>query len=458
MLSGIERGVVWAPELDERHTSGLFAFAIMLGVVLTATAAALAFPLSAFFHRPDLTPVVISLSPLMLISSFGLTSSGLLRRRMSFAPVAAADTLGYMVGYVVVGLAAARAGLGVYSLVLATLTQSLVQATTLYVSARHAIGRRWKFSQILPILSFSFKVSGVGVLEYLSLQMPVFFAGKMFGMDLLGIYNRSYALIQMPVEQLGTAMNRVLFSSFNKAKVDVSSLGRAVRGSLQFLGAVILPVSLGIAAAAPQITAVVLGSKWPGADHVMSILAVGSAAMMLANLLAVMSEATARIAAKAVIQLTFMIVLVAGLFGFKALTIEGVALAFSVGRVVYLCLHLRLASRQIDTSVWRLAGAFIPGMTAAVLVAAVLLALPHLVADAQVRPDATAADARRRVGDGRDLFVRLPEIRTPDLATIGAAIGDAGGRRPARPAASSPAAGLRLAPAMAVDISGVFGG
>ena len=374
--SGLERGLVWAPAVDAAHTSGVFVFSLIMGVGLTGLAVAAALPLSAFFGRPDLAPVIAALSPLMMINAFGLTARGLLRRAMDFGKIALSETLGYGIGYVVVGVPAAAAGLGVYSLVLAILTQAAVQSIVLLVATRHAVAAPWRLGQVTPILGFSFKVSGLGILEYLDNQVPVFFAGRLLGMQALGIYSRSYSLVQLPVEQIGTSLTRVLFSSFSRAKADQAALARAVRSSLQFLAAVVLPVALGVGAAAPQITHLLLGSRWPGANTVMTALCAGSAATILANLLAVMSEATARIAAKTAIQLVSSTVLIVGMLVLRAWGISGVAVAFSISRAVFLTLHLVLASGQLGLKPWRLAAAMGPAALAGGLTVVGLLALP----------------------------------------------------------------------------------
>ena len=374
--SGIERGLVWAPKVDAEHTSGIFVFSLIMGAGLTALAIAAAFPLGAFFGRPDLTPVIAALSPLMMVNAFGLTARGLLRRAMAFGQIAVSETLGYVIGYIVVGVIAAAAGLGVYSLVLAILTQATVQSIVLLVATRHAVAAPWRLHHVTPILGFSFKVSGLGVLEYLDNQIPVFFTGRLLGMQALGIYSRSYSLVQLPVEQIGTSLTRVLFSSFSRAKADPAALARAVQSSLQFLAAVVLPVALGVGAAAPQITHLLLGSRWPGANTVMTALCVGSAATIMANLLAVMSEATARIAAKAAIQVVSSTILIAGMVAMRAWGISGVALAFSISRVSFLTMHLVLASGQLGLTPWRLAAAMGPAALAGGLTVGGLLALP----------------------------------------------------------------------------------
>jgi len=377
--SGIERGLVWAPEVDAGHASGIFVCSLLLGVALTGFALAAAFPLGAFFGRTDLVPVIAALSPLMLINAFGLTARGLLRRSMSFGQIALSETLGYVVGYIFVGVVAAMAGLGVYSLVLAILTQAVVQTIVLMLATRHAIAAPWRLGHVTPILGFSFKVSGLGVLEYLDTQIPVFFAGRLLGMQALGIYSRSYSLVQLPVEQIGTSLTRVLFSSFSRAKADQAALARAVQSSLQFLAAVVLPVALGVGAAAPQITHLLLGSKWPGANTVMAALCVGSAATIMANLLAVMSEATAKIAAKAIIQIISSSTLFACMILLRSWGISGVAVAFSVSRLLFLAMHIVLASGQLGLKPWRLAAALGPAALASGLTTGGLLAAPLLL-------------------------------------------------------------------------------
>jgi O-antigen/teichoic acid export membrane protein len=78
------------------------------------------------------------------ISGFSLTALALIRRELKFKSLAIAEIVSFLIGYLIIGISSAFLGLGVWSLVFASLSQSILLSIFTFFIIRHE-----------PSLSFS---------------------------------------------------------------------------------------------------------------------------------------------------------------------------------------------------------------------------------------------------------------------------------------------------------------
>ena len=81
-----------------------------------------------------------------LFMGWSMTGLGLIRREMRFRALSVISICAYVVGYLVVGVGLALLGAGVWSLVAATVTSTLIQAVWQFAILRHPLRPvlRWR--------------------------------------------------------------------------------------------------------------------------------------------------------------------------------------------------------------------------------------------------------------------------------------------------------------------------
>jgi lipopolysaccharide exporter len=143
--AGFSSAVVQRPELKDRQIQFAFTMQILFGLVLTAVVFSIAPLVGTTVHDPAVTNVVRAVSPIFLLQSLGQTATGLLKRTMGFRVIQTAQIFSYLLGYAVVGIGLAYAGLGVWSLVAAQLCQPLLYSVLVYFQVRHSASRALGF-------------------------------------------------------------------------------------------------------------------------------------------------------------------------------------------------------------------------------------------------------------------------------------------------------------------------
>lgn len=282
--SGLGSGLVQKRDLHDDDVSFVFALQTALGIALAGIVVALAPVLAHFFGQPEVGSVLRAVSLVLLFDALGQTSKSLLKRELAFRRVQEAQITSYLVGYLLLGLPLAFAGLGVWSLVVALVTQSACNAGYLYAHARHPL--RLRFTPSGPLLRFGGNILGANLLNWSQQNFDTLLIGRYFSAVTLGFYNRTLFLTSTPVGLLVGALQTVVFSLTSKVQSEPARVRRVFLGLLQLTALVACPMLLGLAAVSRTAIEGVFGSEWLPAAHLLpplSLMMIAQALLSLAG-------------------------------------------------------------------------------------------------------------------------------------------------------------------------------
>jgi O-antigen/teichoic acid export membrane protein len=266
----VQKSELTSDDIRAGVTSSLLLGAAACGLLLLA--APLVRPL---FPNPQVVPVLRVMTLNFVLNGATITSLALLRRGLAFKALAIVDTATYVVGYGATSIVLAAVGLGVWSLVYASLVQSAMTAVTYHALTRHPVRPLFAARVYRTLYSYGARVSVNQFFEFLSANMDTMWAGHYLSTRNLGIYTRSYTLVSLPNQYLGTSFTRVLFPSFSRVQGDTTRLRDAYLPAVMVAVIIGTPLRRGVAAAAAQVVDVVLGHRWHAGVPVAGILAIG---------------------------------------------------------------------------------------------------------------------------------------------------------------------------------------
>jgi len=257
---GFAASVVQTRTLDEKFLATAFWANLAMAVGTAVLTAALAWPLSQWFHSPELFGLTI-VSAFTMLLSCNAVNVALLRRAMRFdietsiAVAAAAASL-------VVTLGAAFLGAGAYSLVLGPVAE---RATNLLLSVwrvrwfpRHgpdrvSFDRMWSFGRGLTGFTF---------VNYWARNLDRFVIGRVLDVATLGYYNRAYNLMNLPASQISDVLSRIFFPAFSAMGNDLPRLRGAWLRVLRAAAMFGVPVGLAIVVSASTLVEALFGPGW----------------------------------------------------------------------------------------------------------------------------------------------------------------------------------------------------
>lgn len=269
---GTATAVIQKQQVSRPMLSSLFWVNSGIGLMLTLLVFGSSWPMAAFFHEPRLVILLQALSVSFVVTSAGVVHNAVLARNMAFRSIAIVDIASAVGGYVV-AIPCAFAGFGVWSLVLANLTNALV-ATAGYWWLAHWVPRlEFSKREIRSIAGFSLNLSGFGMVNYFSRNADNIVVGRFLGGVPLGFYQMAYTLMLYPIQNISGVIGQVLLPAFSRIQEDNERFRAAYVKSCMLIGLVTFPVMLGMAVLADPLVRTILGPKWIPTIRLFQILA-----------------------------------------------------------------------------------------------------------------------------------------------------------------------------------------
>jgi len=369
---GIASAVVQKETLSREEVHAAFLLSTGLGILFFGAMWVAAPAAALLFDETSLVPIVRALALSFLITGIETSASSLLRRRLDFRSLALISILSYLLGYGAVGVPMAYTGYGVWSLVAASLTKSLIHAILVHATVRHGVswvrtGARYRY-----FFSFGSRVSINGFLEFLGGNLDTMTIGRYIGAGPLGLYNRAYMLAFVPLMKLGSGLSKVLLPSLSRLQSDTPRLRRVYLAAIGVLGAVIAPTCAGMMVVSTDIVMVLLGDQWTGAVPVLRVLALAVCFNLLTHLAAVTCEATARLNIKIQIQVLHIGLLVLFFWLLFDYGLVGIAIGFLMAECVRHVAYALTVHRALEMSWANQMRAYGPALTNALVIGGVL--------------------------------------------------------------------------------------
>jgi O-antigen/teichoic acid export membrane protein len=258
---GLTSAAIQAKVLTDGQRDNLFWLNTGIGGTLAALVCA-ASPLVALaFDDPRLTAITVVLSATFVLNGISTQYRAGLARHLRFGRLTTAETLGQL-GGVVIGIVAAVLGAGYWALVAQQLGQGLVTQVLLVRAGRWFPGRIRRSESIRPFIGYGAPLLGSQLLNYLYANVDTVTLGARFGSAPVGVYNRAFQLVMMPLLQVQAPATRVALPVLSRIQAERRRFADFVCfGQLALLTVVGLPFAV-LFAQAPAVVEIALGPQW----------------------------------------------------------------------------------------------------------------------------------------------------------------------------------------------------
>ena len=272
---GLGPALVQRADLEPRHVRTAFAasvyFGLLVGGVLWLAAPAIA----GFFRIDGVEPVMRALAWLFPLRGLSVVAESLVQRDLGFRRLANLEVGTFALGYGAVGIPLAALGYGVWALVAATMSQSILNTLLLLVLRPHPMHVLLDRRSFGELMSFGGGFTIARLFNDLALQGDSLVVGRWLGPEALGLYGRAHQLMATPAALFGQILDQVLFPAMARVQDDVRRLAGAYTRGIALIALVMLPTSAALFILAPELIRLVLGPQWAGVVAPFQILAAG---------------------------------------------------------------------------------------------------------------------------------------------------------------------------------------
>jgi PST family polysaccharide transporter len=270
---GLLLATVQKATISQRELSGLFWVNLAVSAALALLVVACSPGVAWFYGEPRAEGVTACLGALLLLGGLSAQPMALMNRTLRFVPLAAIDIAG-AVSAAAVGIAAATSGLGYWSLVVMQAANALTVLVLAWVVAGWRPSRPRRVAGIVSLLRFGGHVTAFNVVNYFSYNLDNVLIGATWGEAPLGLYNRGFRLMLVPIMQVVLPFARVAVPLLSRLH-DSPEKYRAAYAKM--LRAALLATTPGIAFAivmAHALIVTVLGQRWEAAAPIFAWLGV----------------------------------------------------------------------------------------------------------------------------------------------------------------------------------------
>lgn len=274
-LLGVGPAIVQRPNLETRHIRTAFTMSLFLGAFFYAVVWLTAPYVEAFFRMDGLADVLRLVALVFPIKGLGVVSESLAQRELRFKFLSGVTVASFALGYGALGIAFAALGYGPYALVWAYIGQAALMTLILLLGARHSIlpWMEGKAFRELMYFGTGFTIARLG--NYTALQGDNAVVGRLMDAGSLGIYGRAYQLMMLPVNLIGTVLDKVLFPAMATFQDDKERLALAFRRGIAACALLMLPVTALLIVFAAPLVELLLGGQWGAVVLPFQIMAAG---------------------------------------------------------------------------------------------------------------------------------------------------------------------------------------
>ena len=269
---GLATSLIRQPgEVTRRELDAFYTFQLAL-VAASAIVLFLAAPAVASWYRvPELAWPVRALTGLLVLRSLRAVPVVLAERRLYYAPVALAELAGQS-AYWITAVAAAWAGLAVWSLVLATTALAAVDLVVLWRQTGWAPRLALDWRPLRRHARFGVLYKGHTAAAFAKDALYPTLGGVAFGSTAVGYLTWAQQIAAVPLS-LSNTISRVSYPALSQLQHDREAFGLMAATSLRWACRFTFPLLAVLVGLAPAIIDLVYGPRWLPALPALYVLA-----------------------------------------------------------------------------------------------------------------------------------------------------------------------------------------
>ena len=269
---GFTQAIIQRPSITKTQANGLFWISMAVAGGMSLLLLISSSFIARFFNEPRLTKLLIAQAFTLLIAACAAQPYAFLNRQLKFNQIALIDAITSTTG-LLVSATGAWLTHSYWAIFIGGVTQTLGNLILATYFSGWRPGRPTWDLHVAAMARFGAGVSVSNLANFLSRNTDNLLIAKADGPFQLGLYDRSYKLMLLPLTQVTAPMARVLVPVLSRLSDDPAAYKAVYFKTITFLMAITQPgLILAIAFSRPLILAL-LGPRWAGIPPIFSWLA-----------------------------------------------------------------------------------------------------------------------------------------------------------------------------------------
>jgi PST family polysaccharide transporter len=279
---GLASATIQKAELNEAQINTLFWVNIVFSAAIMILTVACAPLVARFYGEPRLVWITVAYAIGFLFSGLTVQHEALLKRRMRFKAVAVTESVSLLVG-ICVAIVLALYGATYWALVASHLSRGAAYALSVWIACRWRPGRPKRNSDVRSMLAFGGNLTGFSVVNYFARNLDNLLIGRFWGGEQLGLYDRAYQILLLPIDQINTPIMYVATPALSRMVDSPERYRLAYLRILEKVAIFSMPLMAFMIATSDWMVLLVLGPKWIDVSRIFALLGISGLVQPICN-------------------------------------------------------------------------------------------------------------------------------------------------------------------------------
>lgn len=259
--SGLGAALIQKDNPTELDYSTVFWTNLSLSVVLYIILYFLA-PYISFFYKMDiLTPVLRVKAICLIIQGFRIIQTTRLQKQLNFKKISIIYLTASFIS-TTISIICAIKGMGVWSLVIKTLTDTFIRTVIFWVVERWTPMLKFSLKSFRELFSYGGVMLVTSIIMTLYSNLQTLIIGKTFSAAELGYYTQAFKLENIPTEAFEQIVNQVSFPIFSQLKDDYEKMKKGLQKIVISISYIVFPMMIFFIVCSKPIFQFLFTSKW----------------------------------------------------------------------------------------------------------------------------------------------------------------------------------------------------
>lgn len=230
--------------------------------------------IATFFSEPDLEKILFFLSAAYFLESIGKLPGALLRKALKFQYIAKTETYTFLIGTLITVFLAVK-NYGIWALAIGFFVEYSITSISFIVKARFQPQFVFCIESLRKIYAFSRNVTLIHLTTHIMRYADDLIIGFFFGKTALGIYDRAYQIVHLPMRLITNRIILVLFPAYSEGGVSRNEIRKIHLKVIHYTSIIYFFIFVVIVTLSEPAIRLFLKEDWYDLSFYMPVLAFG---------------------------------------------------------------------------------------------------------------------------------------------------------------------------------------
>lgn len=309
---GLGSSIIQKQGVTDIEQSSIFWLNVTVGIILMLLLIFTAPWIAGFFNEPQLTIFIRVMSLNFVIGSMAIVPDALIQKAIDFKSYFYRN-FGTIIAGGLLGIYLAYMGFGVWALIGQNMFTTFAELIIGFRMVKWRPQLTFNKNSLKSHLHYSLPLLGDSSVNYWVRNIDNLLVGKFLGPISLGVYNRAYSLMLLPVRQISSTLSRVMFPSFALIQSDKKLIWDQYGKMMSIVAVFSFPLMIILGVYARECVLVVYGYQWMEVVPLFRILCLLGAVQSIAAIAAPVYYSTGKTALLFRIGLVSKILMIFGI-------------------------------------------------------------------------------------------------------------------------------------------------